>query len=152
MISKAGWNHWLKEKTLESKIQNENRLFIKISPKDLKEAVNQIVKDEEFTHIITITGIDIGKDVEVIYHLSLGRSILSLRTMVPKDNPTLSSIIDILPGASIYEKEVHDLLGVSFEGNPDLTPLLLPDKWPRDVYPLRRDWPSDRLKRRLENL
>jgi len=152
MISKAWWNHWFKEKTLETKIQNEHRLFIKISPKDLKEAVKLLVEDEEFTHIIMISGIDVGKDVEVIYHLSFGRSVLSLNIMVPKDNPTLSSIIDILPGASIYEREVHDLLGVSFEGNPDLTPLLLPDKWPSDVYPLRRDLPSDRLKRRLEDL
>ena len=152
MISEAWWNHWFKEKSLDFKRQNEDRLFIKISPKDLKESVNLLEKDEGFTHIIMITGIDVGKDVEVIYHLSFGRSVLSLRTMVPKDNPTLSSIIDILPGASIYEREVHDLLGVSFEGNPDLTPLLLPDKWSRDVYPLRRDLPSDRLKRILEDL
>jgi NADH:ubiquinone oxidoreductase subunit C len=152
MITKAWWNQWFKEKTLEFKIQNEYRPFIKISPKDLKEVVKQLEKDEEFTHIITITGIDVGKDIELIYHLSFGRSVLSLRTMVPKSDLTLPSIIDILPGASIYEREVHDLLGVTFEGNPDLTPLLLPDKWPSDVHPLRREWPSDRLKRRLEDI
>jgi NADH-quinone oxidoreductase subunit C len=151
MISKTWRNQWFKEKTLALKLQNNYRPFIKISPIDLKEAVKQLVKDEEFTHIITITGIDIGSEVELIYHLSFGRSVLSLRTMVPKDNPTLPSIIDILPGASIYEREVRDLLGVEFDGNSDLTKLLLPDEWPKDVHPLKREWNYERLKKRLED-
>ena len=56
---------------------------------------------------------------------------------VPEGKPVAPTITDVIPGAVLYEREVHDLLGVEFEGHPDLSPLLLPDDWPREVHPLR---------------
>jgi NADH-quinone oxidoreductase subunit C len=44
--------------------------------------------------------------------------------------------------AYIYEREVHDILGVQFTGHPDLARLLLPDEWPDGVYPLRKEFRS----------
>ena len=46
------------------------------------------------------------------------------------------TITDIIPGALLYEREIHDLFGVKFEGHPNLEPLILPEDWPRDVHPM----------------
>lgn len=132
--------NFLKENLVEAKIPKSRRIFARIKKKALNEAVNYLVNDLEFKHLSTITGVDLGDEVEVIYHLAYKGSIeLSLRLSVSRRNPSVSTVTDIIPGAVLYEREVHDLLGVMFKGHPDLSPLLLPEGWPQGVYPLRKE-------------
>jgi len=42
--------------------------------------------------------------------------------------------------ANWVEREINELLGISFTGHPDMRKLLLPDDWPEGVYPLRADY------------
>lgn len=122
-------------------------MFITINKTDFLKSMKKLVESEEFKHLSTITAIDVGSKIEVIYHLNRKDLLLSLKVETPKKNPVLPSIVDLIPGAVLYEREVHDLLGITFEGNPDLSPLLLPDGWPSDVYPLRKEMiPQDILK------
>jgi len=83
----------------------------------------------------------------VIYHLAYKDSIvLSLRLTVSEKNPSVPTITDLIPGAVLYEREIHDLLGVKFEGHPDLSPLILPEGWPQGVYPLRKEHKPKHLR------
>jgi len=45
-------------------------------------------------------------------------------TAVPRDDPVLASLVAVYPGAAWHEREVHEMFGVTFAGNPDLRPLL----------------------------
>jgi NADH:ubiquinone oxidoreductase subunit C len=54
------------------------------------------------------------------------------------DPPTLPSITEIWPTANFMEREAYDLLGISFEGHPNLTRILMPDEW--EGHPLRKDY------------
>jgi NADH:ubiquinone oxidoreductase subunit C len=56
---------------------------------------------------------------------------------LPEADPTLASITDVYPGINFAEREVYDLFGVTFEGHPDLTRILMPDDWVG--HPLRKD-------------
>lgn len=143
-------DEWLRGRALEIKIQRDRRIFVKVARNDFREVIERLVKVEGFSRIATITGIDVGKEIEVIYHLTRKELVLSISSRVPKEELVLPTIVDLIPGSAFYEREVHDLLGVLFDGNPDLSPLVLADGWPSDVHPLRKEWTSERIERRLE--
>jgi NADH:ubiquinone oxidoreductase subunit C len=56
---------------------------------------------------------------------------------LPGDEPTVASLTDLYPGVNFAEREAYDLLGVIFEGHPDLTRIQMPDDW--IGHPLRKD-------------
>lgn len=134
------------ENVLESRIPRERRVFITIEKDSLRDAVRYLRDDEGFTHITTISGIDSGEDIEVVYHLAKKDLGLSIKLKAPMENPVLDSITDILNGAILYEREVHDLLGVVFEGHPNLDRLILPEDWPEGVHPLLKKWDLEKIR------
>ena len=65
--------------------------------------------------------------------------IVTLRVSLPRTTPTVASICRLVPAASVFEREVSELFGVTFRGAPDTSRLFLPDDWPEGVYPLLKD-------------
>ncbi len=63
---------------------------------------------------------------------------LRLRVQVPEADPVVRSICHLYPGAEAMEREAWDLFGISFEGHPDLTRILMPEDW--EGHPLRKDY------------
>ena len=57
--------------------------------------------------------------------------------------PSVSSLFSVYPGTEALEREAFDLLGVIFEGHPDLTRILMPEEW--EGHPLRKDYGSGRV-------
>ena len=142
--------HLIGKNVLESEVPRPRRIFILINKKVFTKTIRYLTKKMGFSHVSTITGADVGKEIEVIYHLNRGGTIeLSLKIRVAKDKPVLPTITDLIHGATLYEREVHDILGVIFEGHPDLSPLILPEGWPSDVYPLRKEWTIKKIQKKV---
>ena len=140
--------HLIGKNVLECEVSRLRRIFILINKKVFMKTIRYLTKEMGFSHLSTITGADVGKEIEVIYHLNRGGKIeLSLKIRVVKDKPVLPTITNIIPGATLYEREVHDLLGVIFEGHPDLSPIVLPEGWPSNVYPLRNEWTFKKIQK-----
>lgn len=138
-------------KITETLIQRPRRVFITIMSDALTEIMSYVAQ-KGYRHVSTITGLDLGQSLGVIYHLIEGNVVLSLKTVVPKSDPKLSTIVKIIPGAELYEREIHDMFGVVFQGHPDLSPLILPEKWPPGLYPLRKEWKVEAIKAELEKV
>lgn len=120
----------------------------------IKDACHSISASPDLYHLSTITGVDEGEVISVYYHFWKGKEFLSLKTQVPKSEPKLGSISEILPAAVLYEAEVKDLLGVTFEGNPFMSgKLVLPDSYPPEAPPpLRKEADPEKIRKlmRLE--
>ena len=79
---------------------------------------------------------------QVVYHLySFARHArLRIRALLGESEP-IASVVSVWPGADWQEREAFDLLGIRFEGHPDLRRILMPDGF--DGYPLRKDFPVE---------
>lgn len=65
---------------------------------------------------------------------------VTVATAIDPANPRFDSVTPALPAAHWYEREVHDLLGLTPAGHPDPRPLVLHDNWPPGLYPLRKEF------------
>ena len=66
------------------------------------------------------------------------RERLRARIQVPADDPRVDSLYALYPGSDFLEREVYDLMGVVFDGHPDLSRILMPETW--EGHPLRKDY------------
>lgn len=90
--------------------------------------------------LLCLACVDYQDRFELVYFLqSLAiEKTLVIKTTVSYDDPVLNTISAIWPAADWYEREAHDLFGVSFVGHPDLSPLLLYPEF--EGYPGRKDY------------
>lgn len=104
------------------------------------ELINEISRGEY--HFTTITGADLGEDdVELTYFLWLipQKLRVMIKASAPKRDSKVQSLVNVVPATILYEREVYEMLGVRFEGHPRLEKLFLPEDWPENVHPLRRE-------------
>jgi Ni,Fe-hydrogenase III component G len=128
------------------RIQRVRRIFAQAPAADIPAVFEYAVKKLDFCILGTITGLDEGPTLGLIYHLAQENGIvLNLATSVPKDRPVLPTVTPYFPAADAYEREVNDLLGFQIEGLPPGNRYPLPDDWPAGQHPLRKDWKVEML-------
>ena len=67
--------------------------------------------------------------------------VIAIAERPKRDNPVVQSLVDVWPGVEYHERETYEMLGVNFQGHPELKHLLLPEDW-SDLPPLRKDYNS----------
>ena len=121
---------------------------ITVRADNLVEACRVLRDDPDLRYnlLIFVTGVDYYKMAQqprfcIVYNLySIPfQRRLFLNVPLQNDPPICPSVVGIWSGANWHEREVYDLLGVTFEGHPDLRRILLPDDWVG--HPLRKDYP-----------
>ena len=117
---------------------------MKIDKSIFKKVIKHLC-DYQFPHLAVVSGSDLGKNIELTYHFSvnfgtrLNEISLNIAVEIPKSKPEIETICDYIPGALITEREKQEMLGVKVIGIPDTRRLFLPDDFPKDVYPWRKD-------------
>lgn len=90
----------------------------------------------------SVTGVDYLPDgkMEVVYHAlqTIGGAPFVFKVQVPREDPIVPSVVPVWPGADFQEREAWDLLGIRFEGHPDLRRILMWEGF--EGHPLRKDW------------
>jgi Ni,Fe-hydrogenase III component G len=76
-----------------------------------------------------------------IFSLDEDRIFILLQASLDRNRPEIDSITPIIPGANWAEREAQDLVGIRFNGHVDPRRLALPDDWPENLHPLRKDFP-----------
>ena len=111
--------------------------FITLAAEHVRPAAQIIVEQFGFGHLSTITGDDTGEGVCVLYHF-WNKHGVTLRVVLPYDDLHVATLTDLIPGVAFYEREVAEMLGVTFDGHPNPARLFLPDDWDGG-FPLRKD-------------
>jgi len=127
---------------VDGRIQRERRIWILTDENKLMEMCNWL-KECGFIHLSAISVTDWLEDgkYELTYHLWSydDKILITVKTKIDREKPTISSVTPIWKeSAQIHERELHELFGVKFEGNSDLSPLFLED-W-EGAPPFRKDF------------
>lgn len=129
-------------KILKTYKHNPKRAYVDIYPKDIVELVKYVFKEMGLRFNIA-SAVDDFDGLEILYHFTHDASdfIISVRAILKdKSDPHIDTITSVTRSAWWIEREIHELFGIEFDGNNDLRPLLLPDDWPKGVYPLRKSF------------
>jgi NADH-quinone oxidoreductase subunit C len=119
-----------------------------ISPGDMRE-IAKFCRDEiSFDYLIDITSIDnFGEEprFEIVYELySMPAAVyVRLKLHVSQDMGAVDTVSDIWPTANWHEREIYDMMGIKFNGHPDLRRILMWDGYP--FFPLRKEFPLEGL-------
>ncbi|HIE31763.1 MAG TPA: NADH-quinone oxidoreductase subunit C [Methanosarcinales archaeon] len=102
--------------------------------------------DRQFNRLSGITSVDFLEEskFEVVYMIaSYDHSVIvKLKAEVPRDeSPSIDTVTTVWWNANWYEREVYEMMGIYFNGHPELTPLVLTDDMIGE-YPLRKDYPE----------
>ncbi len=138
-------------KILQIQTTPPRKVFIRVNAGVHRDVLGILLEEDENVGISAITGVDLGKAIELMYHMRTHGTIITIRTEVPKEDAKIKSITDLIPGANFHEREVSDLFGVTFEGHPNPRRLILPENWPKNLFPLRKDAVITNIPSALEN-
>ncbi len=127
---------------VEGEVQRIRRVWVSIGKEQVLE-VSGWIKEQGFEHLSSISVTDWVEDgsYELTYHLWSPRDkvVVTLRTRISREDPSIASVMPVWDrSAGIHERELHEMFGVKFEGNPDLAPLFLED-W-EGPPPFRKDF------------
>ena len=129
-------------------LHNFDQFSIVVKPESIFDIARYMKGDEKagFDLLSDICGVDWidnpDQRFELIYNfynVGTGQRVL-IRTFLPESaKPAIRSIQPIYSGADWMEREVYDMLGIEFEGHPDLRRILTPDGL--EGWPHRKDFP-----------
>jgi NADH-quinone oxidoreductase subunit C len=118
--------------------------FVRVEPDAIRDVCGYLKDDVAlaFDALSNLSGVDYPKTsaIQVVYHLYSyrHRHTAVLKVDANRDDPVVQSVTSVWQAANWLEREIFDLLGVHFEGHPDLRRLLMPEDWPG--HPLRKDF------------
>ena len=94
-----------------------------------------------FDFLVGVTGVDYIDHFELVYHLvsiKHNHAVVLKTSTYSRESPSVPSVTGIWEGAMLQEREVYDLMGIAFEGHPDMKRILLWEGFPG--HPHRKDF------------
>lgn len=120
----------------DEKIDKYSRVFVRLKPQHIRPVTRLLVENLD-GRLVAISANDEGiHGFDLVYHFDFSHQEkglhLALKVRLPRKKPVIDSITEIAWSANWAERELMDLLGISFEGHPDPRKLFLPYAWPSE--------------------
>ncbi len=108
----------------------------------LLEVAGMIKSKYRYDFLSSITSTDYYPEdrIDIVYHFRqlTGGEPLTLHVPVSRTDSRVPSLVHLFPGAEFQEREIYDMMGVTFENHPDLRRLLTWEGF--HGHPLLKDW------------
>lgn len=152
IIELGEFGKFLKEKNMKLKPLGANASgteMVELEPGDFVQVCKELKRSKKMTFLNYLTALEVKAGYQVIIQIENHETMeyLVIKTTASKNNPVIPSLTDVFPNANWFEREAYDMIGINFDGHPNLTRILNPENW--DGYPLRKDYtgPVDGLNR-----
>lgn len=130
---------------LELRRKSSRRLRVDLEADALPALLELLRGRASYVHLSAISCVDWLEDqqFELIYHVWSYelQSLVSAHTRIPRDPGVYISVYDIYPPAAFFERDIHEMYGVFFEGSPDMSKFILTE-W-EGPPPMRKDFDSE---------
>ncbi|MFC7019897.1 MULTISPECIES: NADH-quinone oxidoreductase subunit D [Haloarcula] len=123
---------------------HEHAPAVVVRADEVQTVLSTLKAESGLDHCAAVTAQEYDDRYESIYHLRrYDDPTTELSVVVPttKDDPTSESGAPVYPTAAWHEREAYDLVGIEYEGHPDLRRILLPETW--QGHPLSKDYNQD---------
>lgn len=122
-------------------IVKEKRITIDITPGAILKVAEFLHKDLKFRFIIA-SAYHTKEGFEILYHFSDDESgnVINIHVILPEEKPEIISLANMIPGANWIEREMHEILGITFIGHPEPEKLISEGNWAEGVYPYRKEF------------
>ena len=133
------------KKWVKNTIEALGEVTVIVPGESVAEVCAFLKSDLEFNMLADLCGADRGPEedprFEVNYHVfsTIHHKRLRLKVLLSEDSPVVPTVVTVWKTADWHERETFDLLGIRFEGHPDLRRILLPSDF--DGHALRKDYP-----------
>jgi len=116
---------------------------VAIDRKDLLPVCTYLKNTLGFEHLSCITAVDWKDRFESIYHIEnyYNGCMVQVNARIPYDDPKVASLTGLWQAANYHEREAWDLMGIVYEGHPNLERILLPVDF--KFHPLRKDFAQE---------
>ena len=133
---------------LEIVEKNQKRVIITIRSESILKIAAWLYKEAGFRFIIA-SALHTKQGFEIHYHFSMDEIglILNIHVILDKDNPEIESLSNMFNASNWIEREMHELFGINFLNHPNQEKLISEGNWAEGVYPLRKEFKSDQVKR-----
>ena len=143
----------LKENILDSRLETRtagvkkeefHNIWLEVKKEKFRDTV-KLFMELQYPHIAIIAGNDTGEKIELVYLFSLfyGEKFkeisINLKVSLEREKPSIESITDLIPGAQTTERETKEMFGVEFIGLPEMRNIFLPEDFPKDIFPFRKE-------------
>ena len=115
----------------------DGRRILKVAKENLIELMTEL-KKQGFNHLSLITGVDRKDKLEVVYHLHNFESKKYIDVKTETLDERVPSVSGLWSSANWDEREQYDMMGIVFEGHPNLKRMFLPENWVG--HPLRKNY------------
>lgn len=137
---------------LDGEIRQPTRIWITVKKEDIYSVVKILKDDFGVTRLVMITGLEMPHYFELLYHFERQNEmqlyeIITIKIQIPREDPSIESIVSVMPSALIYETELLDLFGIEPKGHPKLTSLYMTEDTSPMEYPLRKRDPNTKLSK-----
>lgn len=121
--------------------------YTNVAPEAMAKVAAYLKSDPDmaFNYLVCISACDEKEKLTTVYHLESvdlhdGRIRHScvLKASTTRENPTTASVTHVWAAANWHEREAFDMIGIKYEGHPDLRRILVDDDW--QGFPLRKDY------------